>query len=352
VALSGDARPVVPAALAGPVVDVLQPWGTSQFRAHSIVPILDHFHDRVVQVHHPWHRRWSGAPLTWAAAAERVGPERSELWSRPTATEFADPAAERFGTPFLRSRPRQPGGPRRAAGSRRHQPGQGPLPVLGGLGAGLGGCRLHRAPAPRLLPARRSAGGTTVRARWDRLLEAVQLCWPEDRAGALGGDTDLPFTYVAGPEPLLRAIDAGPRIETGSVAATTPVGPSPADGHRRRRARTGRPSGAARSRRCPSRMHPASRTAVIAACRSGRGELAHRGVGRSRGAWCDRDQGGHRDVHADRGRRRHAPLARSSASRIESNPNSNELSPPAGWSMWWRMCAARSGNSSDGKPSR
>jgi hypothetical protein len=213
------------AALAAPVVDVLQPWGTSKVRAHSIVPILGRFHDRVVQVLHPWHRRWSGVPMTWAAVAERVGLERDELWSRPTATEFADPAAERFVTPSfvldLASREVLV----ELLGAATTTPDE--VRYLFWEGYGLGwpgaayielqhrGCYLLAGPLVALPLAPHGD---------ERWLEAVQMCWPQDLAWALGGDTDLPFTYVAGPEPLLRAIDADPRIETGWVAATEPVG--------------------------------------------------------------------------------------------------------------------------------
>jgi hypothetical protein len=218
-------RPEPDATLAAPVIEVLQPWGTSEVRAHSIVPILDHFHDRVVQVLHPWHRRWSGVPMTWSAVAERVGLERNELWSRPTATEFADPAAERFGTPsFVLDRASREAlvellGPATTTPDA--------VRFLCWEGYGLGwagaayielqhrGCYLLSGPLDALPLAPHGD---------DRRLEAVQLCWPQDLAWALGGDTDLPFTYVAGPEPLLRAIEADHRIETGRVAVTEPVG--------------------------------------------------------------------------------------------------------------------------------
>jgi hypothetical protein len=218
-------RPEPDATLAAPVVEVLQPWGTSHVRGHSTVPILGHFHDRVVQVLHPWHRRWSGVPMTWASVAERVGLERNELWWRPTATEFADAAAERFGTPtFVLDRASRevlvellaPATTTPSAVRYLFWEGYG----LGWEGAAYielqhRGCYLLSGPLDALPHAPHGEA---------RRLEAVQLCWPEDLAWALGGDTDHPFTYLAGPEPLLRTIVADPRIETGWVAATEPVG--------------------------------------------------------------------------------------------------------------------------------
>jgi hypothetical protein len=218
-------QPGSEAALAAPAVDVLQPWGASQVRAHSIVPILDHFHDRVVQVLHPWHRRWSGAPMTWAAVAERVGLQRSGLWPCRTSSEFADPAAARFHPPthVLDRASREV--LVELLGPATTSPDT--IRYLFWEGYGLGwagaayielqhrGCYLLGGPLDALPLAPHGD---------DHRLEAVQLCWPQDLAWALGGDTDHPFTYLAGPEPLLRAIDADPRIETGWVAATGPVG--------------------------------------------------------------------------------------------------------------------------------
>lgn len=71
-------QPEPNAAPAFEVIHALQPSNRSPVAVGSVVAILDHVHDGVAQVFHPWPM--DGGPVTWADMAARVGVERSALW--------------------------------------------------------------------------------------------------------------------------------------------------------------------------------------------------------------------------------------------------------------------------------
>lgn len=225
-------KPEADAALALDVINALQPWNQSPVAVSSVVAILDHLHESVVQVLHPWPT--DDGLAAWSDVAARIGVVRSDLWPVDAPDEYAQAALQVTGGPAPREGRLEPH-VAMALVDYLASATTTPDDVLYLIWNGWSGVpydRWHGA-AEVDLPHRPSillrgpVNGLTADLSdsedpSNAHLGAL-LCWPADRTWVMASEVDLPFTCVVGSEQLVQAILDDTSLESVRTTPEAPV---------------------------------------------------------------------------------------------------------------------------------